>query len=112
MLAQVERAYRSRQPVVFLAWAPHPMNTHFNVRYLTGGDATFGPDFGAATVSTLVRKGYQQECPNVARLLANLEFSIELENEWMDRILSDKVRTSDLAVEWLAKRQAGRGNLA
>jgi choline ABC transporter permease protein len=37
-------------------------------------------------------------------LLANLEFSIELENEWMDRILSDKVRTSDLAVEWLAKR--------
>ena len=105
MLAQVERAYRTRQPVVFLAWAPHPMNTHFNVRYLTGGDASFGPDYGAATVSTLVRKGYQQECPNVARLLANLEFTIELETEWMDRILSDKVRTSDLAVEWLAKRQ-------
>ena len=105
MLAQVERAFRAKQAVVFLAWAPHPMNTHFNVRYLTGGDATFGPDFGAATVSTLVRKGYLQECPNVARLLANLEFSIELENEWMDRILSDKVRTADLAVEWLAKRQ-------
>jgi len=105
MLAQVERAYRTRQPVVFLAWAPHPMNTHFNVRYLTGGDASFGPNFGAATVRTLVRKGYQQECPNVARLLKNLEFSVELENEWMDRILSDKVRTADLAVEWLAKRQ-------
>ncbi len=104
MLAQVERAYRTRQPVVFLAWAPHPMNTHFNVRYLTGGDAIFGPNFGAATVRTLVRKGYQQECPNVARLLQNLEFSVELENEWMDRILSDKVRTADLAVEWLAKR--------
>jgi len=26
MLAQVERAVRSRQPVVFLAWEPHPMN--------------------------------------------------------------------------------------
>ncbi|MGB7905670.1 MAG: choline ABC transporter permease subunit [Steroidobacteraceae bacterium] len=104
MLAQVERAYRARQPVVFLAWAPHPMNTHFNVRYLTGGDATFGPNYGAATVSTLVRKGYQQECPNVTQLLRNLEFSIELENEWMDRILSDKVRTADLAVEWLAGR--------
>ena len=104
MLAQVERAYRARQPVVFLAWAPHPMNTHFNVRYLTGGDALFGPDFGAATVSTLVRKGYLQQCPNVARLLQNLEFTVDLENEWMDRILSDKVRTADLAVEWLAKR--------
>jgi choline ABC transporter permease protein len=38
-------------------------------------------------------------------LLRNLEFSVELENEWMDRILSDKVRTADLAVEWLARRQ-------
>jgi len=105
MLAQVERAYRTKAPVVFLAWAPHPMNTHFKLRYLTGGDATFGPDYGAATVSTLVRRGYQQECPNVTRLLRNLEFSVELENEWMDRILSDKVRTADLAVEWLARRQ-------
>ncbi len=105
MLAQVERAYRTKAPVVFLAWAPHPMNTHFKLRYLTGGDATFGPDYGAATVSTLVRRGYQQECPNVTQLLRNLEFSVELENEWMDRILSDKVRTADLAVEWLAKRQ-------
>jgi glycine betaine/proline transport system substrate-binding protein len=105
MLAQVERAYRTKAPVVFLAWAPHPMNTHFKLRYLTGGDATFGPDYGAATVSTLVRKGYQQECPNVTQLLKNLEFSVELENEWMDRILSDKVRTADLAVEWLATRQ-------
>ncbi|MEY2920738.1 MAG: Glycine betaine transport system permease protein OpuAB [Pseudomonadota bacterium] len=104
MLAQVERAYRTKQPVVFLAWAPHPMNTHFNVRYLTGGDATFGPNYGAATVRTLVRKGFQEECPNVTRLLKNLEFSVELENMWMDRILSDKVRTADLAVEWLAKR--------
>jgi len=102
MLAQVERAYRTRQPVVFLAWAPHPMNTHFNVRYLTGGDASFGPNYGAATVRTLVRKGFQQECPNVAQLLKNLEFSVELENQWMDRILTDKVRTADLAVEWLA----------
>ncbi len=104
MLAQVERSHRSKQPVVFLAWAPHPMNTHFNVRYLTGGDATFGPDFGSATVSTIVRKGYLQECPNVGLLLQNIEFSVALENEWMDRILTDKVRASDLAVQWLAKR--------
>jgi glycine betaine/proline transport system substrate-binding protein len=104
MLAQVERAYRARQPVVFLAWAPHPMNTHFNVRYLTGGDASFGPDFGAATVSTVVRRGYLEQCPNVGRLLKNLEFDVDLENEWMDRILTDKVRAADLAREWVAQR--------
>ena len=53
MLAAVERAVRDKKPVVFLGWAPHPMNTHFDMRYLTGGDETFGPDFGAATVRTL-----------------------------------------------------------
>ncbi|MGL6224075.1 MAG: choline ABC transporter permease subunit [Steroidobacteraceae bacterium] len=102
MLAQVERAYRERKPVVFLAWSPHPMNTHFNVRYLTGGDDVFGPNFGAATVSTLARRGYLEQCPNLGRLLQNLEFSVDVENDWMDQILTDKVRTADLAVQWLA----------
>jgi len=43
MLAQVERAYAAREPVVFLGWEPHPMNTRFDMRYLTGGDQSFGP---------------------------------------------------------------------
>jgi glycine betaine/proline transport system substrate-binding protein len=101
MLAQVERAVRAKQPVVFLAWAPHPMNTHFNVRYLTGGDAYFGPNFGAATVNTLVRRGYLEECPNVGRLLQNLEFTVDLENVLMDRILTDKLSAAELAREWV-----------
>ncbi len=42
------------------------MNTVFRMKYLTGGDKFYGPNFGAATVSTQVRKGYLQECPNVA----------------------------------------------
>jgi choline ABC transporter choline binding protein len=40
MLAQVERAYNERRPIVFLGWDPHPMNMRFDMRYLTGGDAT------------------------------------------------------------------------
>ena len=51
------------KPVVFLAWAPHPMNTHFNVRYLTGGDDVFGPNFGAATVSTRGAQGLPRAMP-------------------------------------------------
>jgi glycine betaine/proline transport system substrate-binding protein len=48
MLAEVERAVRAERPIVFLAWDPHPMNTRFDIRYLSGGDATFGPNFGGA----------------------------------------------------------------
>jgi glycine betaine/proline transport system substrate-binding protein len=104
MLAAVERAVRDKKPVVFLAWAPHPMNTHFKLRYLTGGDATFGPDFGAATVNTVVRSGYARECPNVGRLLSNIEFNVELENQWMDQILTDQVPVTKLARDWVAQR--------
>ncbi|HEX6011063.1 MAG TPA: choline ABC transporter substrate-binding protein, partial [Geminicoccaceae bacterium] len=63
MLAQVERASRDEEPIVFLGWEPHPMNANFELAYLTGGDEVFGPNFGGATVYTNVRKGYLQECP-------------------------------------------------
>jgi glycine betaine/proline transport system substrate-binding protein len=103
MLAQVERAVRARQPVVLLAWEPHPMNAQYDLRYLEGGDDYFGPDFGAATVSTLVRKDYLQQCPNVGRLLQNLGFTVDLESSLMERILADKVAAGDLAREWVGQ---------
>ena len=67
MLAEVERAIRDHEPVVFLGWEPHPMNMRFDMRYLSGGDSVFGPNFGGATIYTDVRAGYVQECPNVGR---------------------------------------------
>ncbi len=35
MLAQVARAEKDGKPVVFLGWAPHPMNSTFKLTYLT-----------------------------------------------------------------------------
>ena len=83
MLAEVDRAIAARAPIVFLAWEPHPMNMHFSIRYLTGGDATFGPNYGGATVWTLVRQGLAQRCPNLGRLLTNIEFTTRGEDEVM-----------------------------
>ena len=74
---------------MFLGWEPHPMNTNFELAYLTGGDEVFGPNFGGATVYTNVRKGYLQECPNVGKLLQNLAFTLPMESEVMGGILDD-----------------------
>src|SRR5262245_52498419 len=104
MLAEVERAVATKRPIVFLAWAPHPMNTRFSIRYLTGGDDTFGPNFGAATVNTLTRAGYSTECPNVGRLLENFEVTVDLENEWMDAVLNRKVDKLELASKCVESR--------
>ena len=63
MLAQAARTIERQEFIVFQVWAPHPMNTVFLIRYLTAADAHYGPNFGAATVSTQVRKGYVADCP-------------------------------------------------
>jgi len=102
MLAQVERASRRGEPIIFLGWEPHPMNANFDMTYLTGGDDWFGPDLGGASVMTNTRAGYVTECPNVGALLENLEFSLEMENEIMGAILNDGEDPEDAAKAWLA----------
>jgi glycine betaine/proline transport system substrate-binding protein len=106
MLAEVARAYAARQPIVFLAWDPHPMNMRFELRYLTGGDATFGPNYGGATVLTLARTGLLAECPNLARLLRNLEFTPRGESEIMQSVVDGHATPDGAAGAWLASNPA------
>lgn len=103
MLAQVARAVQRKEPVVFLGWAPHPMNSNFELEYLSGGDDYFGPNYGGATVYTNVRKGLEQECPNLGQFLRNLKFTLSMENEIMGAILNDGEEADDAAEAWLKK---------
>jgi glycine betaine/proline transport system substrate-binding protein len=101
MLAQVERAYRDKKPVVFLGWAPHPMNTRFDMSYLTGGDAYFGKNFGGAVIYTNARAGYLRQCPNLGRLLQNLSFTLVGESQLMGLILDGGKDPETAARIWL-----------
>jgi len=101
MLAAVERAVKRGEDIVFLGWEPHPMNANFEMVYLTGGDDYFGPDLGGATVFTNTRAGYANECPNIGKLLDNLQFTLAMENEIMGAILNDGEEPADAARAWL-----------
>jgi glycine betaine/proline transport system substrate-binding protein len=101
MLAEVERSVRSKKAIVFLGWEPHPMNKQFKMSYLTGGDDTFGPNYGGATVYTNTRAGYATDCPNVAKLLSNLKFTLEAEDTMMGGVLQKKEDPSKAVREWL-----------
>lgn len=101
MLAQVARADKAGEPIVFLGWEPHPMNANFKLTYLSGGDDVFGANFGGAEVYTNVRAGYTEECPNVGAFIKNLKFSLPMENEIMASILDDGQDPEDAATEWL-----------
>ena len=105
MLAEAQRAGRIRKAIVFLGWEPHPMNVQMKMNYLAGGDDVFGPNFGEAKVYTAVAEGFEARCPNVAKLLSNLQFSADMESQVMGPILS-KVRPNTAARNFLKKNPA------
>lgn len=105
MLAQVERATKGGKGVVFLAWAPHPMNERFPITYLSGGDAYFGPNFGGAEVYTLARTGWSESCPNAATLFKQMTFDVSMENVLMGEILGGK-DSKEAASAWLKANPA------
>lgn len=104
MLTEVTRSDKEDKPIVFLAWAPHPMNVAHEITYLSGGDETvFGPNFGGATVYTVARGGYVAECPNLGKFLTNMKFTLDMENTIMGAILDDGEDADDAAKAWIKK---------
>lgn len=101
MLAELRSRVPNEEWMVFLGWAPHPMNTNFDMAYLSGADDYFGPDLGGATVYTNARAGFVDECPNVGALLNNMTFTLEMENELMSAIMDDGVDPRDAARSYL-----------
>jgi glycine betaine/proline transport system substrate-binding protein len=106
MLAEVDRAVKENKDVVFLGWEPHPMNTRNKMKYLSGGDEYFGPNYGQATVYTNVRKDYLKECSNVGKFLQNMEFSLAMENQLMDAVLNQNQKPRAAAKAWLKANPA------
>ena len=103
MLSQAVGLDGEGKPVVFLGWAPHPMNSAMALTYLTGGEAWFGVE---GSVFTNTRAGYVAECPNQGKLLTNLTFTLAMENEIMAAILNDGADPRDAAKAWLAANPA------
>jgi len=100
MLVTVHRAVRDKKWVVFLGWEPHPMNIEMPMNYLAGGDEVFGPNYGEARVYTMTSSDYLARCPNAGKLVSNLRFSTQLENQIMQAVMA-KEKPADAAKAYL-----------
>ncbi|MBD9624711.1 choline ABC transporter substrate-binding protein [Ensifer sp. ENS06] len=101
MLSEVQRKIASKDWIVFMGWAPHPMNMKFDMAYLDGGDAYFGPNQGEATVWKAARVGYAEECPNLGTFFKELQFTVEMESEIMAFILDEGLDPPAAAAKFL-----------
>lgn len=102
MLVTVQRATREKKWVVFLGWEPHPMNIEMSMNYLAGGDDVFGPNYGEARVYTLTATDFMSRCPNAGKLIGNLHFTTQLENQVMQGVMN-KEKPLEVAKAWLKK---------
>ena len=105
MLTEVSRSVKDNKWIVFLGWAPHPMNVQQDIVYLSGGDDFFGPNYGEAKVLTVTSTDLATRCPNVNKLISNLEFNLDMEGQVMLPIM-DKVAPNEAAKAWLTKNPA------
>ena len=105
MLTEVSRSVKDKKWIVFLGWAPHPMNVQQDIVYLSGGDDFFGPNYGEAKVYTVTSNGLATRCPNVNKFVSNLEFNLDMEGQVMLPIM-DKTKPNEAAKAWLTKNPA------
>lgn len=108
MLSQVQAYAKNDKWIVFLGWAPHSMNERIDMTYLTGStDQTFGGDDGTATVWTNIRKGLEQDNPNVARLFKNMVFPVSMMNQIMTEVHNNKkLKFDEAGLKWLKANPA------
>ena len=86
MLAQVAKDAKSEKPIVFLGWEPHPMNANFKLAIFPAAMISSARISAARRSTPMSARAIRTECPNIGKLLANLKFSLQMENEIMGKI--------------------------
>ncbi len=99
MLTEAEKAIKNNEWIVFLGWTPHPVMGDMKLHYLTGVEAA---GFGSASVYTNTRAGWAAECPNAAKLVSNMKFTLPMVGgSIMSPVLKDGKDPKAVAAEWI-----------
>lgn len=100
MLAEVERRASEDEPVVFLAWEPHWMNVEWDLVYLEDPEEAWP---GAGEIRVATRAGFEDESPNVARFLSQMEIDGDTASDWVFRVSQEGEAPEDVASAWIAE---------
>ena len=99
MLSAVERATEREEPIAFIAWSPHWMNSVHDIVYLDDPEGVFGDD---GYVLTVANTEWAEANPNVARFLEQLVVTPEMQNRWIDAYSREGNEPERVAEAWIA----------
>jgi glycine betaine/proline transport system substrate-binding protein len=95
MLAELEQAYRMKEPFVFLAWSPHWMNQEYEFRYLSDPKNAMGSVDAPQTLHSVAREGFAKDEPAAYALINAM------------RLDEDQVGSLELAINKAEDPEAG-----
>ena len=97
MMAELKKAYDSREPIIVTGWSPHWMFASFDLKYLDDPKASFG---GAEGIHTLVRKGFDQDAPGAYKILDQFSWEPrDIEDVMVD--ITDGMDPAEAAEKWI-----------
>lgn len=97
LLAELEKATKNNEPMVFLAWRPHTMFQNYDIKVLEDPKGVWVLD----DVFTGVHPTLKDKAPDIYKLVQNLEVSIEDMEEMLDKMESEENTLEELTKEWL-----------
>jgi glycine betaine/proline transport system substrate-binding protein len=77
MLAELDEAYKYKEPIAFLAWSPHWMNGKYDFRYLEDPKDAQGVFNDPAKISSIVNKDFAERDSTAYAFLRTLSLSEE-----------------------------------
>lgn len=86
MLAEVERLYSDKEPLVFMPWVPHPMNQDFEYHFLEDPKNAQGVFDDPAKISTVVNGDLESDDPAAYAFMKNYTLTEGQLNALMDEI--------------------------
>lgn len=101
MMMEVGSKIKRGEWVVFGCWAPHWMNTVYDIKYLEGVPGT-EKFVNQSYIYTVVKKEFSQEFPEAYKFLQQFKISAETESQWIYSFGYKNISPEKVAYDWIS----------
>lgn len=101
-MAQVERAVKKKQWIIFVAWKPHWMNAKWDLYYVKAPQGNdLRPQHGV--VYTIATHGFADKNPNVARFFRQFRVDAAIQSQWTLDMNDKGLSPEQIAKAWIGE---------
>lgn len=105
MLTELDRAYKEREPIVFLGWSPHWMNEKYDFRYLKDPKDAQGRYNNPSKLSTIVHNDLKEDDPVAYELIKSISLTEDQVND-LEAEINDAGDPRRGVKSWLADNRS------